>query len=96
MQKIEAIEPREVLITETNLEQANLSDFERLEVNLLNYAAVLLPGETTAMELIQASEALSQFAAHPPSAVTQTYPWCDCCGMKEPCDLMTNEINPKQ
>ena len=95
MQKIEVVEPREVLITGANLEQANLSEFERLEVNLLNYAAVVIPGEMTAMELIQASKSLNKLAAHLLSVVPQTCPRCDCCGMKEPCELMTDEINPK-
>lgn len=95
MQKIEVVEPREVLITVANLEQANLSEFERLEVNLLNYAAVVLPGEMTAMELIQASEALNDLAVRLLNVVTQACPRCDCCGMEEPCELMTDEINPK-
>lgn len=62
MQKIEVVEPREVLITGANLEQANLSEFERLEVNLLNYAAVVIPGEMTAMELMRANEDLNDLA----------------------------------
>lgn len=95
MQKIEVVEPREVLITGENLEQANLSEFEQLEVNLLNYAAVVLPGEMTAMELIQASKALNRLAVRLLSVVTQACPRCDRCGMKEPCELMTDEINPK-
>lgn len=47
------------------------------------------------MELIQASEALNDLAVRLLNVVTQACPRCDCCGMEEPCKLMTNEINPK-
>lgn len=95
MNKINIVKPNEVLITGANLEQANLSEFGRLEILLLNYAAVVIPGEMTAMELIQASESLNKMAVYLLNVVPQACPKCDFCGMNEPCELMTNEIHPK-
>ena len=50
MNKINIVKPNEVLITGTNLEQANLSEFGRLEILLLDYAAVVIPGDPGGME----------------------------------------------
>ena len=95
MNKINIVKPSEVLITGANLEQANLSEFGRLEILLLNYAAVVIPGEITAMELIQASESLNKMAVYLLNVVPQVCSKCDFCGMNEPCELMANEIHPK-
>lgn len=45
------------------------------------------------MELIQTSKSLNDLAVSLLSVVTQACPGCDCCGMKEPCKLMTDKIN---
>lgn len=71
------------------------SEFRQLEVHLLNYAAIVIPGEMTAMELIQAGKALNGMAVRLLSVVAKSCPRCDSCGMNEPCELITDEIYPK-
>ena len=41
----------EITIPAADLEQANLMGFDRLELHLLDQAAVVIPGEMTAREL---------------------------------------------
>lgn len=43
----------EVRITAENLETANLSEWERLELHLLDQAAVIIPSSMTVMEVIR-------------------------------------------
>lgn len=94
MKKINIGEPSEVLITGANLEQTNLSDFEQLEVHLLNYAAVVIPGEMTGKELIQASQSLQQLASELLMTIVKSCAPCNSCGREDPCELMTDTILP--
>ena len=48
----------EITIPAADLEQANLMGFDRLELHLLDQAAVVIPGEMTARELIEVGESL--------------------------------------
>ena len=48
----------EIMISAEELEQANLTGFDRLELHLLNQAVVIFPGEMTASELIEVSDSL--------------------------------------
>ena len=41
------------MITAEKLETANLSEWERLELHLLDQAAVVIPGHMTVMELLR-------------------------------------------
>ena len=78
----------EIIIRAANLEQSNLSGFDRLELHCLDYAAAVIPGEMTAMELISASEALQKLAADLLLVLLQACSACDNCGQEEPCELM--------
>ena len=78
----------EVIIREEDLERSNLSGFDRLELHRLNNAAVVIPGEMTAMELIRASEALQKLAADLLLVLLEACSACDNCGQEEPCELM--------
>ena len=49
MKKIVINEPNEVFISAANLETANLNEWERLELHLLDQAAAVIPGEMTVM-----------------------------------------------
>lgn len=64
----------EVRITAENLEAANLSEWERLELHLLDQAAVVIPGHMTVMELLRAAEALQGLASDLLSALVKA---CD-------------------
>ena len=48
----------EIMISAEELEQANLTGFDRLELHLLNQAVVIFTGEMTASELIEVSDSL--------------------------------------
>lgn len=85
----------EIHITAENLETANLSEWERLELHLLNQAAVVIPGHMTATELIQVTEALQGLTADLLSALAGACDHCDKCQAEEPCKLMTGPIFPK-
>lgn len=85
----------EVRITAENLETANLSEWERLELHLLDQAAVVTPGHMTVMEVIHVLEALQRFASDLLSAVIEACDRCDNCQMDKPCRLMTGPILPK-
>lgn len=49
---------REITIPAADLERANLMGVDRLELHLLDQAAVVIPGEMTARELIEVGESL--------------------------------------
>jgi len=85
----------EVRITAENLETANLSEWERLELHLLDQAAVVIPGRMTAMELIRVTEALQGLASNLLSALGKACERCDSCQMAEPCKLMTGPAFPE-
>ena len=81
----------EVVIRAGDLERSNLSVFDRLELHCLNYAAAVIPGEMTAMELISASETLQKLAADLLLVLLQACSACDNCGQEEPCELMSED-----
>ena len=63
MKKIVMNEPNEVFISAANLEAANLNEWERLELHLLDQAAVVIPGEMTVMEVVRTAESLQGLAS---------------------------------
>lgn len=85
----------EVRITAENLETANLSEWERLELHLLDQAAVVIPSGMTVMELIRVTEALQGLTSDLLSALARACDHCDNCQMDEPCKLMNGPILPK-
>lgn len=85
----------EVRITADNLETANLSEWERLELHLLDQAAVVIPGSMTVMEVLRVTEALQGLASNLLSAIGTACEKCDKCQMDKPCKLMTGPILPK-
>ena len=85
----------EVCITAENLEIANLSEWEHLELHLLDQAAVVIPSRMTVMELIRVTEALQDLASDLLSALLEACNHCDNCQMDEPCELMTRPVLPK-
>ena len=85
----------EIHISATELENANLSEWDRLELHLLDQAAVVIPGVMTPMEIIRTAEALQGLASDLLSAVGATCESCDNCQMDTPCQLMTEPIQPE-
>ncbi len=85
----------EVRITAENLETANLSEWERLELHLLDQAAVVIPGCMTVMEVLRVTEALQGLASDLLSVIGAACEKCDKCQMDEPCELMTGPLLPK-
>ena len=85
----------EVCITAENLEIANLSEWERLELHLLDQAAVVIPGRMTVMEVIRVTETLQGFVSDLLTAVAEACDRCDNCQMDKPCGLMTGTVLPK-
>ena len=63
MNKFVMNEPSEVFISAADLEAANLNEWERLELHLLDQAAVVIPGEMTVMEVIRTAESLQGLAS---------------------------------
>ena len=87
--------PNEVHISAAELERANLTEWERLELHLLDQAAVVIPGQMTVMELLRVTEALQNLAADLLAALCATCEQCDNCEMAEPCDQMKGEVYPE-
>ena len=85
----------EVHISAAELENANLSEWDHLELHLLDQAAVVIPGQMTVMELIRVTEALQGLASDLLSAIGAVCESCDNCQMAEPCQLMTEPIQPE-
>ena len=85
----------EIHISAAELENANLSEWERLELHLLDQAAVVIPGQMTVMDLIHVADALQGLASDLLSAIGATCECCDNCQMAEPCQLMTEPILPE-
>lgn len=83
-----------ICITAADLERANLNEWDRLELHLLDQTAVVIPGRMTAMDLIRVTEALQGFASDLLTALGKACASCDNCDMAEPCDLMTGPIRP--
>ncbi len=95
MKKVIEQYPAEVYISATDLEHANLSEWESLELHLLNQAAVVLPGQMTVMELIQTVETLQGLAADLLAALGAACEKCDGCQVEILCDLMKDKIHPE-
>ena len=87
-------ENQEVRIDAVNLEKANLSEHDTLELHLLDSAAVVIPREMTGKELIQASRSLQRMASELLMAIVKSCASCDSCGREDPCELMTDTILP--
>ena len=82
-------------ISAVELENANLSECDHLELHLLDQAAVVIPGQMTVMELIRVTEALQGLASDLLSAIGAACESCDNCQMDKPCQLMTEPIQPE-
>lgn len=85
----------EVHISAAELENANLSEWDRLELHLLDQAAVVIPGVMTIMEIVRTAKALQGLASDLLSAIGAACESCDNCQMAEPCQLMTEPIQPE-
>ena len=85
------VKRNEVIVRAEDLEQSNLTGFDRLELHCLDHAAAVIPGEMTAMELISASETLQKLAADLLLVLLQACSACDNCGQEEPCELMSED-----
>ena len=95
MKKIVEQYPAEVYISAADLEQANLDEWECLELHLQNQIAVVLPGRMTAMELIQTVGSLQKLSAKLVAALAAACEKCDGCNVELICDLMRGEIHPE-
>ena len=87
--------PNEVHISTAELERANLTEWERLELHLLDQTAVVIPGQMTVMELLRVTEALQSLASDLLAALCAACEPCDNCEMAEPCDQMKGEVYPE-
>ena len=94
MQTVEKLSS-EIHISAAELENANLSEWERLELHLLDQAAVVIPGQMTVMDLIHVADALQGLASDLLSAIGEACESCDNCQMDAPCQLMTEPIQPE-
>jgi len=95
MKKVMKQYPAEVFISAADLECANLNEWERLELHLLNQAAVVIPGQMTVMELIQTAETLQKLAAELLAALGAACEKCDACNVELLCDPMKGKICPE-
>ena len=95
MKKVIMNDPGEVLISAMDLETANLSEWEGLELHLLDQAAVVIPGVMNVMEVIRTVEALQGLASDLLTAIGTACEECDECGIELLCDLMEGEIRPE-
>ena len=87
--------PNEVHISTAELERANLTEWKRLELHLLDQTAVVIPGQMTMMELIQTVETLQGLATDLLAALGAACELCDSCQSDMLCDLMKGEIHPE-
>ena len=85
--------PNEVRISAAELERANLTEWERLELHLLDQTAVVIPGQMTVMELLRTVEALQGLASDLQAALCAACEQCNNCEMDEPCDQMKGEVH---
>ena len=95
MKKVIMDEPSEIHISAAELESANLSEWEGLELHLLDQAAVVIPGAMNVIEVIRTVEALQGLASDLLSAIGTACEKCDECGVELLCDLMKGEIRPE-
>ena len=87
--------PNEVHISTAELERANLTEWERLELHLLDQTAVVIPGQMTVMELLRVTEALQSLTSDLLAALCAACEPCDNCQMNEPCGQMKGEVHPE-
>ena len=92
MNKFVVNEPSEIHISAADLEAANLNEWERLELHLLDQAAVVLPGEMTVMEVILTAESLKGLASALLAAIGEACEKCNGCNVELLCNLMKGEI----
>ena len=85
--------PNEVRISAAELERANLAEWARLELHLLDQTAVVIPGQMTVMELLRTVEALQSLASDLLAALCAACEQCNNCEMDEPCDQMKGEVH---
>lgn len=95
MKKVIMNGPSEIHISDVELEIANLSEWEGLELHLLDQAAVVIPGVMTVMEVIRTAEALQDLASDLLSTIGKACEKCDGCNVELLCDLMKGEIHPE-
>ena len=95
MKKIIMNEPAEIHISAVDIEAANLNEWQRLELHLLDQAAVVIPGEMTVIEVIRTAESLQGLASDLLAAIGNACEKCDGCNVELLCDLMTGEIRPE-
>ena len=95
MKKVIEQYPAEVYISAADLEHANLNEWERLELHLLDQTAVVIPGVMTVMEVIRTAEALQGLASELLAAIGKACEKCDGCNVELLCDLMKGEIRPE-
>ena len=87
--------PNEVHISAAELERANLTEWERLELHLLDQTAVVIPGQMTVMELLRVTEALQSLTSDLLAALCAACEPCDNCQMDEPCGQMKGAVHPE-
>lgn len=87
--------PSEVYISAAELERTNLNEWERLELHLLDQAAVVIPGVMTVMELVRTAEALQGLASDLLTALGTACEKCDGCQVELLCDLMKGTDRPQ-
>lgn len=85
--------PNEVHISAAELERANLTEWARLELHLLDQTAVVIPGQMTVMELLRTVEALQSLASDLLAALCAACEQCNNCEMDEPCGQMKGEVH---
>lgn len=71
-----------------------MNEWERLELHLLDQAAIVIPSKMTIMEVVRVSESLQEFATELLTAVGQACELCNLCNLEKACDLMSGEIQP--
>ncbi|MBD5153527.1 MAG: hypothetical protein HDT15_00210 [Oscillibacter sp.] len=92
MNKFVINEPSEVFISATDIEAANLNEWQRLELHLLDQAAVVIPGEMTVMEVVRTAESLQGLASDLLATIGEACEKCDSCNVELLCNLMKGEI----
>lgn len=95
MKKFVMNDPSEIHISGADIEVANLNEWQRLELHLLDQAAVVIPGEMTVMEVVRTVESLQGLASDLLAAIGNACEKCDGCNVELLCDLMKGEIRPE-
>lgn len=88
-------EPSEIHISAADIEIANLNEWERPELHLLDQAAVVIPREMTVMEVVRTAESLQGLASDLLTAIGNACEKCDGCNVELLCNLMKGEIRPE-